>query len=224
MQQAPDVGEFGVALATQQVGQIDFEKAGTGEAGGVAQQAQLPAVADDAPEVIRAGVEQLLHGLEGGLPATTTALHGKARVSLVQPQGVWCHQHGHAASHQADGVAQLPHGLCRSGLQGGVAEGIAQQFVDESGGELGGIDVGALHLRGEVLPLGAGDLEGAAVFVLELDALGRAVIGLALRAGAALSGFFQLVGQEQATFELEGGQIQRGLGLADAFHIIRRPL
>src|SRR5690606_23081674 len=52
MQQAPDVGEFGVALATQQVSQIDFEKAGTGEAGGVAQQAQLLAVADDAPEVI----------------------------------------------------------------------------------------------------------------------------------------------------------------------------
>jgi len=47
-----------------------------------------------------------------------------------------------------------------------------------------------------VLPLGAGDLEGAAVFVLELDALGGAVVGLALGAGAALSGFFQLIGQE----------------------------
>ncbi|WP_395139663.1 hypothetical protein [Schlegelella aquatica] len=90
--------------------------------------------------------------------------------------------------------------------------------MDEGGGELGGIEVGAFHLRGEVLPLGAGDLEGAAVFVLELDALGRAVIGLALGAGAALGGFFQLVGQEQATFKLESGQIQRGLALADAFH------
>jgi hypothetical protein len=66
-------------------------------------------------------------------------------------------------------------------LHGGVAEGIAQQFVDEGGGELCGIDVGALQLRGKVLPLGAGDLEGAAVFVLELDALGGAVVGLALR-------------------------------------------
>lgn len=76
------------------------------------------------------------------------------------------------------------------------SKGIAQQFVDEGGGELRGIDVGAFHLRGEVLPLGAGDLESAAVFVLELDALGGTVVGLALGAGAALSGFFQLIGQE----------------------------
>nr|WP_239681394.1 hypothetical protein [Pseudomonas aeruginosa] len=78
---------------------------------------------------------------------------------------------------------------------------MTQQFVNESGGELRGIEVGAFHLRGEVLPLGAGDLEGAAVFVLELDALGDEVIGLKLCAGAAMGGLFQLVGQEQPTFE-----------------------
>jgi hypothetical protein len=63
-------------------------------------------------------------------------------------------------------------------LQGRVAKRIAQQFVDEGGGELRSIDVGAPNLRGEMLPLSAGNLESAAVFVLELDALGGAVVGL----------------------------------------------
>lgn len=119
-----------------------------------------------------AGVEQFLHGLERGFLAVAAALHGKPRVSLVQAQRVWCHQDGQGTSHEADRVTQFTHLLCCRGLRGGVAKGIAQQFVDEGGGELRGIDVGAFHLRGEVLPLGAGDLESAAVFVLELDALG----------------------------------------------------
>ncbi|WP_434132041.1 hypothetical protein [Methylocaldum sp. GT1BB] len=66
MQQTPDVGEFGEALAAEQVLQVHFQKAGAGERGGVAQQAQLLAVADHAPAVFGAGVEQLLQGLEGG--------------------------------------------------------------------------------------------------------------------------------------------------------------
>ena len=183
----------------------------------------MPAVADDAPEVIGAGIEQLLHGLERGFPAAAAALHGELRVGFIQAQSVRGHQHGQAAGHEADRVAQFAYLLPLHGLQGGVAKGVAQQFVDEGGGELGGIEVGAFHLRGEVLPLGTGDLKGAAVFVLELDALGGAVVGLALGAGAALGGFFQLVGQEQPAFELEGGQIERGLGFAGAFHVIRCP-
>jgi hypothetical protein len=222
VQQPPDVGKFGITLAAEQVGQIDFEKAGAGEAGRVAQQPQLSAVADDAPLQRFAGVEQFLHGLERGFSTVAAALHGKLRIGLVQAQGVRGHEYRQAPGHEADRVAQFAHLLCWGGLQGGVTEGVAQQFVDEGGGDLRGIDVGAFHPRGEVLPLGAGDLEGAAVFVLDLDALGCAIVGLKLCAGAALGGFFQLVGQEQTTFELEGGQVQRGLGFADTFHVIRR--
>lgn len=39
VQQAPDVGELGVACAAEQVLQVDFQKTGAGERGGVAQQA-----------------------------------------------------------------------------------------------------------------------------------------------------------------------------------------
>ena len=112
VQQAPDVGEFGITLATKQVGQIDFEKAGTGERGSVAQQPQLLAVADDAPLQRFAGVEQFLHRLERGFLAVAAALHGKSRVGLVQSQGVWCHQDGQGAGHEADRVTQFTHLLC----------------------------------------------------------------------------------------------------------------
>ncbi|MCY1262615.1 hypothetical protein D9M68_203050 [compost metagenome] len=218
MQQAPDVGKFGIALATEQVGEIDLQKAGASERGGVAQQAQLFAVADDTPLQRFAGVEQFLHGLERGFLAVAAALHGKPRVGLVQSQGVRGDQHGEVAGHKVDRVVQFAHRLRLRRLQGGVAEGVTQQFVNEGGGELHGIEVGAFHLRGKVLPLGAGDLEGAAVFVLELDALGGAIVGLKLCAGAAMGGLLQLVGQEQSAFELEGRQVQRGLGFAGAFH------
>jgi hypothetical protein len=53
----------------------------------------------------------------------------------------------------------------------------------------------------EVLPLRAGDLEGAAVVIFELEPLGRAVVGFGLPLGAAERGFFQLIGQEQAAFQ-----------------------
>jgi hypothetical protein len=51
----------------------------------------------------------------------------------------------------------------------------------------------------KLFPLGASDLEGAAVFVFELEAFGNAVIGLGLpqAALAAQGGFFQYVGQER---------------------------
>ena len=229
VQQAPDVGELGITLAAQQVGQVAFEVGGAGEAGGVAQQAQLAAVADNAPDVVGAGVEQLLHGLEGRLFTAAAASHGKARVGFVQREGVGGHQHGHAGGgwpgHEADGVGEGP-GLHRGrGLHGGVAQRIAQQFGHKALGEHVGVHVGALALRGKVLPLGAGDLEGAAVFVLELDAFGDAVVGVCLVLRAALGGFFELVGQEEAAFKLQGRQVEHGLlpVVADAFHVIWCP-
>ena len=36
VQQAPDIGEFGIARATQQVLQVDFQKSGASKRGGVA--------------------------------------------------------------------------------------------------------------------------------------------------------------------------------------------
>ena len=135
------------------------------------------------------------------------------------------HQYGHAARrrwprHKADGVGEGP-GLHRGrGLHGGVAQRVAQQFGHEALGERVGVHVGALALRGKVLPLGAGDLEGAAVFVLELGALGDTVVGVCLVLRAALGGFFELVGQEEAAFKLQGGQVERGVlpVVAYAFH------
>ena len=84
-----------------------------------------------------------------------------------------------------------------------------------------GVYVGTVQLGGEVLPLGAGNLEGAAVLVFDLDALGHTVVDLGLALSAALRGFLQLVGQKQAAFQLNGGQVERGLMLAVAyaFHI-----
>ncbi|MNN69064.1 hypothetical protein D3C81_1848190 [compost metagenome] len=115
VQQTPDVGELGIALAAEQVSQIDFEKAGASERGGVAQQAQLFAVADDAPLQRFAGVEQFLHGLERRFLAVAAALHGELRVGIVQPLGVRGDQHGEVVGHKADRVAQFAYllRLCR---------------------------------------------------------------------------------------------------------------
>ncbi|WP_231551071.1 hypothetical protein [Acidithiobacillus ferrivorans] len=64
--------------------QIDFQKAGAGERGGVAQQTQLATVADHGPGVVGAGVEKLLRQLERDFlawPLPVTAKRGLATSS-----------------------------------------------------------------------------------------------------------------------------------------------
>ena len=231
VQQPPDKGEFGQALAGQQVLQIKFEVAGAGERGGIAQQAQGFPVGHQRPLVHGAGVEKLLRQLEGGFFAAAAAGDGKARVGLVQPQGVGGHHDGQTspsitrtgcAGPVGDGVvarlAALTQGDAAAGAHAGVGQGIAQQFGDEAGGGVLGVVVGALQQRGKAAPLGAGNLKGAADLVFELQALGQAVVGLALQAGAAVRGLVQHVGQEQAAFETQGGQVQGGGVAANASH------
>ena len=231
VQQAPGKGKFGQALAGQQVLQIKLKVAGAGERGGVAQQAQGFAVAHQRPLVRGAGVEQFLRQLKGGFFAAAAAGDGKACVGLVQPQGVGCHHDGQAgarvtrtgcAGPVGDGVvarlAALPQGDAAAGAHAGVGQGVAQQFGDEAGGGVLGVVIRAFQQRGKAAPLGAGNLKGAADFVFELQALGQAVVGLGLQAGAAMGGLGQHVGQEQAAFEPQGGQVEGGGVAANGFH------
>jgi hypothetical protein len=87
VQQAPHVGELGVALAAQQIGQVEFQVGGTGERGRIAQQTQLLAVADDTQ--VRSGL-----ALSSSCMAWKAdfcgchRLHRKARVGVVQSQVV----------------------------------------------------------------------------------------------------------------------------------------
>ena len=145
--------------------------------------------------------------------------HGEARVGLIQPQRVRGDDDGHLAREQRHRVAAICHGDIGYRLDLGVAEGIAQQFAHKVLGDSGRVQIGSLHLDGEVLPLGTGDLKGAAVFILELEPFRDGVIGLGLVLGDAERGFFQLVGEEQAAFEGERRQAEGAGGLADALHV-----
>ena len=231
VQQAPGIGKFGQALAGQQVLQIKLKVAGAGERGGVAQQAQGFAVAHQRPLVHGAGVEQFLRQLEGGFFAAAAAGDGKARGGLVQPQGVGCHDDGQTspsitrtgcAGPVGDGVvarlAALAQGDAAAGGHAGVGQRVAQQLGDEAGSGVLGVVIRAFEQRGKAAPLGAGNLKGAADLVFELQALGQAVVGLGLQAGAAMGGLGQHVGQEQATFEPQCGQVQGGGVAANGFH------
>lgn len=144
--------------------------------------------------VIRAGVEQFLHGLKGRFFAATAAVYGKAGIGFIQCQVMRRHQHWQRASHQAEWIAQLSHGKPCGRCDLAVAEGIAQKLMHKGDGAASGVDVAALQIGGKGLPLGAGNLKGAAVFVFVTDAFGQAVVRLGLCLGAALSRFFQLLG------------------------------
>ena len=219
MQQPPCIGKLGVVFAAQQVDQVDFQKTRAGKRRGITQQPQLPAVADDAPQQRFAGIEQFLHGLERGLAAAAAAFDGHAGVGVVQPQCVGRHQNGQITCQEADRVTPSIHFQwpCRTQV---VAKGVAQQLLHKAGGELGSVDVPPFQLLGKVLPLGAGNLEGAAVFILGLEALGQPVVSILLGAGKALRGLLNLIGQEKSTFQCQRGRKGEGsLGLAGAFHV-----
>lgn len=120
-----------------------------------------------------------------------------------------CNDDGHGAGLQGDGVVVIADGDAVDRRDVGVTEGIAQQFAHVALGECRGLDITALALAGEMLPLRAGDLKGAADVVLELEALGGAVVGFGLKVRGTKRGFFQQVGQEQRAFQTQGvkGQV-----------------
>ncbi len=115
-------------------------------------------------------------------------------------------------------ISALAQGDAGAGGHAGVGQGVAKQLGDEAGGGVLGVVIGALQQRGKAAPLGAGNLKGAADFVFELQAPGQAVVGLGLQAGAAVGGLGQHVGQEQAAFEPQGGQVEGGGVAANASH------
>ncbi len=100
----------------------------------------------------------------------------------------------------------------------GVAQCVAQQLGDKGGGGVLGVVVGALLQGGKAAPLRAGNLEGAAYLVFELEAFGQVVVGFGLQTRLAEGGFLQHVGQEQAAFEPQGGQVEGGGVAANGFH------
>lgn len=69
-----------------------------------------------------------------------------------------------------------------------------------------------------MLPLRGGNLEGAAVVVLELQTLGRGVVDFALMRSLAVCRFLQLVWQEEAADQAQGRQVEGGMLLAQALH------
>ena len=156
----------------------------------------MAAVADHGPGVVRAGVEKLLRQLEGGFLACAVAGDGETRVGLVQPQGMRGDDDGQGTGQKRDGIVLIAHAEARDGGDMGVTEGVAQELLHKVPGERAGIDIAALELAGKVLPLRAGDLKGAAIVVLELEALGGVIVGFALEPGRTKGRFFQLVGQE----------------------------
>lgn len=129
---------------------------------------------------------------------------------------------GRGVGQVGDGIRSVVHRHAAADYgQHRVGEGIAQQLADELGAGTLGVEVGAIQQRGEAAPLRAGDLEGAAGFVAQLQAPGQPVVGFGLQPALAESGLFQDVGQEQAAFQSQAGQGEgSGLhGCARAFSI-----
>lgn len=67
------------------------------------------------------------------------------------------------------------------------------------------IGILAVHVWGKGLPLGQGNLEGAAMFIMELQALGDTVIGCLLAAALAPGDLLQEVGDKEHPFQAEVG-------------------
>ena len=112
-------------------------------------------------------------------------MDGEAGIGVIKAEVVRGDDDGDAATQGlgCDGEAAVADvdGAAKRG-EVGIAEGIAQEIDDERLRGGGGIEVGTGDLGGEVLPEGGGDAEGAAVFVVELEALGDGVVGFLLRA------------------------------------------
>jgi hypothetical protein len=218
MEQMPGQGEFGVTLAGEQVLEVNLQVTGPGQGSGIAQQAELAAIADQCPEVLATGVEVFLGQLEGGFAAAAAAGHGETGVRFVQAEVVGGDDEGQGPGQGADRVVAVADAEASDLGQLAIAEGVPQQFGDEAVGQGGGVQVGPFHLGREVAPLGGGDLEGPAVFVLKLEAAGDAVVGLRLVLGLAQGGLFQLIGEEQPPFQAQAGKLEGEALVADFTH------
>jgi len=95
-----------------------------------------------------------------------------------------------------DGVTTFTQRYFGAGLQAGVTETIAQQFLYKSECECCGVYIRTLKLSGKMFPLCAGDLEGATVVIFKLEPLGGTIVGFGLPLGSAKCGFFQLIRQK----------------------------
>ena len=198
MEDAPEGGEVGVAvLVVAEDGfEVEFEEVRPREGIGIAEEAEGSAVGDDGPEGIRRGVEEFLGELVGGFFPGAGADDGEAGIRVIEGLG----GDGKTAVAELDGSAE------RGEI--GVAEALAQEIDGEGAGDGGSIEIGAGGLRGEGLPGGGGDAEGAAVFVVELEALGNGVVGFLLEGGLAAGRTFEQLGHEERAFEPEG--VERG--------------
>ena len=224
MQDAPEGGEVGVAvLVVAEDGfEVEFEEIRAREGIGIAEEAEGFAVGDDGPEAVAGGIEEFLSELVGGFFLGTCTSHGEAGIGVIEAEAVRRDDDGEAAAegHGRDGeaaVAELDGSADRGQI--GVAEALAQEVGDEGAGDGGGVEIGASHLRSEGLPGGGGDAEGAAVFVVELEALGDGVVGFLLKGRLAAGRAFEQLGHEERAFEPEG--VERGGvgGFAAAGHL-----
>ena len=140
-----------------------------------------------------AGVEQFLGQLKGGFFTAAAPFYGQLRQAFIQPGGKGGDHHRQAARLQVDRVAALTQQDAFAVLNVVVAKGMPQQLTDELPGDFVWIQVLALLLFGKTFPLGAGNLEAAAVFVTQLQPFGQLIVGFFLCAGFAQCSFFQLV-------------------------------
>ena len=186
--QEPQRGKVGVEFLLEDELEVGFDRGAPGEAGVVAQDAQLRAVGDDAPQAAVLSVEVLLHQAVGRLPPAFAA---EARVGPVEIAAARRQQQRHGAA--AGAVGQLEDAIIEGGAsrrgQVGVAEDAAQQRVKPA--------AGAVALRVEVVA----DAPVAGDFVLERERPGEAVIGRRLPRRAQRGGFVEELRRQDAAFD-----------------------
>jgi len=201
----PDAGEVRIAGVGENRFEVGFEEGRAGEGGGVAQQSKPAAVCDEPPGVVGRGVEELLEELGRGFFAGAAAYDGKGGVRSVEIVAVRGDDDGELTAGRGGVHGELTimdFDRC-GGRNIGVAESVAEELGCKGAGDLAGRAVRALGGGRKRFPLGLGNLEGAPVFVLELEPPRQAVVGGRLPRRVAKGGLLQDLREEEAALEAQ---------------------
>jgi hypothetical protein len=205
----PEGGEIGVEAFAEDGFEVGLDVGRPGEAGVVAQDAQLQAVADDGPQHGVAGVEILLGEQEGRTAARAVAVPAARLVERLVVRGE-DERHAPFAGGAADGEAAFADGDLADALEVGKAEYLAAEGFEEVAAVGPGVAVAAFAAGGEILPEVLGDLPVAADLVAQLEAARDVVVGLGLRGGFEMGDPVEEIGRQQAAFDGQGGEGEFG--------------
>ena len=176
----PEGGEVGVEFFAEDEVEVGFDGGAAGEAGVVAQDAQLRAVGDDAPQAAVFGIEVFLHQAVGRLAAARAAEMGVGGVEAAVARG---QQQGRGAA--AGAVGEFEDAVVERGALGrgqvGVAEDLAQQRLEPiAHADLFCAEAEAAAAGGVAGVQIAGDAPVAGDFVFDRERFREAVIGAGL--------------------------------------------